>query len=241
MNSSEAELLHVRRDDEERVHPLHLAQVALRDPVHVARDLLQRAHQVLRRAGDHRRAAVGRVLAVARDHLDQDPAQGVGDPGDEQQDQPDRRAVVVAVAAAAEEAAVEREARDQRGEHREEAGERHRANVAVLDVRQLVREDGLDLRLLEPAHQARRDGDGGVLRDYVPSRTRSARRCRRSRRAASAARPSPRAAPPCRTAAARLRAGSPSRRPRGARACRTCSTGRRRGRRPAGSSGRRRR
>src|SRR4051812_43947593 len=47
-------LLDVRRDDEERVHPLNLAQVALRDPRNVAGDLLQRAHQVLGRTGDDR-------------------------------------------------------------------------------------------------------------------------------------------------------------------------------------------
>ncbi|MES1246872.1 MAG: hypothetical protein ABUS54_04270, partial [Actinomycetota bacterium] len=45
-------LLPVGRDDEEGVHALHLAQVALRDERDPARDLLQRAHQVLRRAGD---------------------------------------------------------------------------------------------------------------------------------------------------------------------------------------------
>src|SRR6266550_1685100 len=65
-------LLDARRDDEERVHRLDLTQIALRDPEHLARDLLQRAHQVLGRAGDQRRAAVGGELAVARDREDQD-------------------------------------------------------------------------------------------------------------------------------------------------------------------------
>src|SRR5436190_7209141 len=52
-------LLDARWDDEERVHRLDLAQIALRDPEHLARDLLQGAHQVLGRASDQRRTAVG--------------------------------------------------------------------------------------------------------------------------------------------------------------------------------------
>src|SRR5436305_947346 len=59
--------LRLRGDDEERVHPLDPAQVLVRDQRHLGRDLLQRAHQVLRRAGDQRGAAVGGVFAVARD------------------------------------------------------------------------------------------------------------------------------------------------------------------------------
>src|SRR5918996_900074 len=42
--------LPVRGDDEERVHALDLAQVALRDPRHLAGDLLERAHELLGRA-----------------------------------------------------------------------------------------------------------------------------------------------------------------------------------------------
>src|SRR5215210_8212672 len=64
----------VRRHDEERVHALNLAQVALGDLRQLAGDALERGHQVLGRAGDQRRAAVGRVLAVPRDHQDQDVA-----------------------------------------------------------------------------------------------------------------------------------------------------------------------
>src|SRR5678815_2344188 len=44
--------LPVGRDDEERIHPLDLAQVLLRNLRDTARDLLQRAHQVLGRACD---------------------------------------------------------------------------------------------------------------------------------------------------------------------------------------------
>ena len=54
--------------------------------------------------------------------------------------------------------------REQPGEHREEPGERHDQHVAVRDVRELVREHALDLARLEPAPEAGRDRDGGVLR-----------------------------------------------------------------------------
>src|SRR6188768_2075010 len=67
-------LLHRRRDDEEGVHRLDLPQVALGNPEHVTRDLLQRAHQMLRRAGDQRGATIGGELAVARDGEDEDLA-----------------------------------------------------------------------------------------------------------------------------------------------------------------------
>ena len=61
----------------------------------VAGDLLQRAHQVLRCAGDQGGAAIGGELAVARDREDEDLAEEVGDDGHEQDDQPDRNGVVV--------------------------------------------------------------------------------------------------------------------------------------------------
>ena len=110
----------VRRDDEEGVHRRDLAQVLLRDLRDPARDLLQRAHQVLGRAGHQRRAAVGRVLAVARDRADEDVADRVGDDRDREDDQPDRHAVVAvrvaaaAAAEAAEHAAVEADTREER-------------------------------------------------------------------------------------------------------------------------------
>src|SRR5437763_1498435 len=90
-------LLDTCRDDEERVHRLDLAQVALRDAEHLARDLLKRAHQVLGRACDQRRPAVGCELAVARDREDQDLTEEVGDDGDQENDQPDGNRVVVVV------------------------------------------------------------------------------------------------------------------------------------------------
>src|SRR5215210_4018520 len=45
----------VRRHDEERVHPLNLAEIALRDLRQLPGDPLERGHQVLGRAGDERR------------------------------------------------------------------------------------------------------------------------------------------------------------------------------------------
>jgi len=118
-------LLHRRRDDEEGVHRLDLSEVALGNPEHVARDLLQRAHQVLRRAGDQRGAAIGRELAVARDGEDEDLAEEVGHDGHEQDDQPDRNLVVVTATATPEHPAVEPEAGEQTGEHREKARDGH--------------------------------------------------------------------------------------------------------------------
>jgi hypothetical protein len=147
-------------------------EVALRDLRDVARDLLERAHQVLRRAGDQRRTAVGRVLAVARDRADEDEADRVDGDGDGEHDQEDGDAaliIVVVVAPAAAEAAahhpeVEAEAGDQRGEHREEARHRHHEHVAVGDVGELVGEHRLDLLRVEPPPEAGRHRDGGVLR-----------------------------------------------------------------------------
>src|SRR5947208_2694452 len=98
--------LDLRRDDEERVHPLDLAQVAVRDQRHLRGDLLQRAHQVLRRPADQRRAAVGRVFAVARDRPDQDVADEIDDDRDGEDDQPDGGSIVVVVPVAAAEAAA---------------------------------------------------------------------------------------------------------------------------------------
>src|SRR5262245_36495708 len=79
-------LADVGRHDEEGVHRLDLPQVALRDPSHVARDALERAHQVLRSPRDDRRAAVGRELAVARDGADEQEAEHVGHERGDQDD-----------------------------------------------------------------------------------------------------------------------------------------------------------
>ena len=61
---------------------------------------------------------------------------------------------VVVVAAAAEHPAVEPEAGEERGNHREEARDRHHSHVPVRDVRQLVSEDALDLARPEPIPEA---------------------------------------------------------------------------------------
>src|SRR5215213_6587853 len=101
--------LHVGRDDEERVHAFDLAQVALRNADDIARDLLQRAHQLLGSAGDERRPPVRRVLPVAGDRPDEDEADDVRRDRDQEDDQPGRGAPVT-VAAAAEHAPVEADA-----------------------------------------------------------------------------------------------------------------------------------
>src|SRR4051794_18553666 len=145
--------LHRRRDDEEGVHALDVAQIALRDAEHVARDLLQRAHQMLWRARDQRRAAVGRELPVPRDREDQDLAEEVGHDGDHQDDQPHRYGVVVPVTAAAEHPRIEAEPREQARDHGEEARDGHDQHVAVRDVRELVSDDSLDLLRLETLPQ----------------------------------------------------------------------------------------
>src|SRR3954468_3099476 len=66
-----------RRDDEKRIHCLDLTQVALGDPEDVARDLLERTHQMLGCAGDQGRPTIRGELAVARDREDQDLAEEV--------------------------------------------------------------------------------------------------------------------------------------------------------------------
>src|SRR6185312_4336965 len=58
-------------------------QVALRDLVHLVRDLDQRRGQRARAAGDDRRAAVGGELAVARERLQQQVGDHVDDPRDD--------------------------------------------------------------------------------------------------------------------------------------------------------------
>src|SRR5215218_711704 len=95
------------RDDEEGVHAFDLTEVALRNADDVARDLLERAHQLLGSAREEGRTPVGGILAVARDHPDQDEADHVSQQGDDEDDQPDGRAAVAAPVSAAEHAAVE--------------------------------------------------------------------------------------------------------------------------------------
>ena len=94
-----------------------------------ARDLLERAHQVLRRARDDRGAAVGRVLAVARDRPDQDEADRVGDDRDER-----RRSARPAARCCCRRLPPPKPPNirrrgpkrvEHRGEHREEARDRH--------------------------------------------------------------------------------------------------------------------
>src|SRR5439155_20191506 len=77
----------------------------------------------------------------------------------------DRNAVVVAAtAAASEHPAVDAEAGQQSGEHRQEARDGHDQYVAFGDVGELVREHAFDLLRLQPLPEATGDGDGRMLR-----------------------------------------------------------------------------
>src|SRR3954451_24003289 len=124
-------LAHAGREDVERVQLARRAQVLLRDLVHAAGDLLQRRGERARAAGDDRRAAVGRELAVPRQHLHQQERDDVDDERDEDQYEDARVVVVVAVRGAAAE--QEAELHDVGGYRREEAGDRHHQHVAVGD------------------------------------------------------------------------------------------------------------
>src|SRR5215207_2307227 len=110
-------------EDEERLELARRAEVALRDSLHAAGDLHERRGERARAAGDDRRAAVRRELAVARERLHEEA----------------RVVVVVAVARAAAE--EEAELDDVGGERGEEARQRHHQHIAVLDVGELVRHD----------------------------------------------------------------------------------------------------
>ena len=89
-------LLRARREDEERVQLARRAQVLLRDPLPCAADLHQRRGERARAAGDHRGAAVGGELAVARERPHEEERDDVDDERDEDHDH-EARAVVVVV------------------------------------------------------------------------------------------------------------------------------------------------
>ena len=66
------ELLHLRRDDEERVHRLDLSLRVSAACSSCRRDLHERRREVARTSGEVRAATVGRELAVATERQDQD-------------------------------------------------------------------------------------------------------------------------------------------------------------------------
>ena len=147
-------------------------------------DLAQRADESVRTAGNRRAAGVGVELAGARDRrLNQHRRNRRQDDRRDQRERVGALAVVAAVAAAAEEHREARNHHDRGGQRR-----RHRADqdVAMLDVRQLVRR----ARLRAP----RRSAAAECLRSRPPrrapgcgrSRTRSATH-RESRSSAAAA------------------------------------------------------
>ena len=69
----------------------------------------------------------------------------------------DSASAAVAVPAAAHHPRPQAHPHEERGEHGEEAGDRHHGDVAVGDVRELVREHALHLARLEPVPEALRD------------------------------------------------------------------------------------
>ena len=104
------------------------AQVLLRDPLHAAGDLHQRAGQRARPAGDQRRAAVGRELAVARQRLHQEERDHVDDERDQQQHHEARAVVVVG-------ATSRRRRRSRTGRCRRRSWRRSEASVITITSR----------------------------------------------------------------------------------------------------------
>ena len=147
----------------------------VRGLLRVELELPQREREALAVAGDLRRRRVGQVLAPARDReLDQD----AGDRRDEQRGEAERerdraRRCRSAPPAAAEERDPQQEVRDERDHADEHGDQRHQADVAVADVRELVGEDAFELALVHQVQQARGDRDVRVLAGSGRRRRRS--------------------------------------------------------------------
>lgn len=145
-----------------RVLDEELRHVVARDglDVGVGRDLAQRRRQrVVRHLGS---ARIGQILPFARygeAHQQRDGvAYGCDNDGDKQHD--DAAALVVAARAAA--VGVEQRAEGRLGRHREDADEDYRydqqPHVVVAYVRELMRDDGLELRVVEFVDDTPRQG-----------------------------------------------------------------------------------
>jgi hypothetical protein len=107
-------------------------------------------------------APVSCELAIPGERPDEHEGDRVDDDRDEQRDHERlaRVAVVVTAEPAAEPAAEEEApAGDHARHHAQEAGDRHHCDVAVLDVRELVRQHALQLLRLQAAKKARGHGD----------------------------------------------------------------------------------
>ena len=142
-------------------------------------DLAQRVGEPVRIAGDLRAARVGGELARPRDRrLDQHRGERRQD---DHRDQRDRIvaaiAIVVAPAVAAEHRRVLRHLRGHHDRGRHRRGDRADEDVAVLHVRQLVRDDAFELAVAQHLQDAFGGGHRGVRR-VPPRRERVRRRIR---------------------------------------------------------------
>ncbi len=157
-------LLGARGHDEEGAHAFGLAQVLAGYPLHRAADLHQRRGKRAGTAGQHRRAAIGGELAVARERLQQHEGDRVHEHGDNQHEQHPLLLFLVAPVAAAEAASEEQsELGDQRGERGEEAGQRHHHHVAVDHVCELVADHAFELGRVEHPQDAASRAHGRLL------------------------------------------------------------------------------
>jgi hypothetical protein len=152
------------RDDEERAQTRDRAQILARDERHVAGEPLEGALELLGRACEERGAAIRDVLPVTGDRHDERGNDRVEDPHEEEN----------------EEAVEEREdddrlrrpldtpgqvcepGEDSRAQHRGGSHERHDEGVAVRDMSELVREDGLELLRAQSGAQTAGDNHDRV-------------------------------------------------------------------------------
>ena len=136
-----------------------------RNPLRHGVDLLQRLGQPVRVAGDLRAAGVRRELARARNrHLDEHRGQRRQDDRREQRDRVvPAIAALAAPAVPAEDGGVLRHAREHHDRRGERRGDGADEDVAMLHVRQLVRNDAFELGVGQHLQNAFGRRDRGVL------------------------------------------------------------------------------
>ncbi len=138
-----------------------------------ALDLAQRRDHGVGILGELDRAGIGEKLARARQREADQQRENPRDRDQRDRDE-DREAVAAAAAILAArspraeaDAAVEPQPEEQLGEERDGAGDddgdHHHAHVAVADVRELVAEHRLELRIVETVQQPGRHRDGVLL------------------------------------------------------------------------------
>ena len=149
-----------------------------RDPRAVARDLLQRAGQALRLARELHGGRVGERFALPRDGGLDEPGAEEADRADQREREADRerRRDAAAVASAARVARAAQQPPPRERQHEDAEAEPDQLliepHVAVQYVAELVRDDALELRAIEPLERAARDGDRRVRGDSGRPRTR---------------------------------------------------------------------